>query len=199
MELSAHEIAAEMRAAALQAADPVAAVMAALRLDTSAGTLRVGGPERSAVLPLADFDRVFVLGAGKAGTAMAGAAEAVLGGLDAWRGGLVVVKDPPPLSAGGSPLPQTVELVQAGHPLPDRRGVEAARRIDALARAAGPHDLAVVLISGGGSALLADPASPLTLEQLGAVTNALLRAGATIDELNAVRKHLSALKGGRLA
>ena len=84
---------------------------------------------------------------------MAQAAEAALGDLPAWQGGLVIVKDPPP-----APGPATIELVQAGHPLPDARGVAAAQRIGALARAAGPHDLVLALISGGGSALLADPA-----------------------------------------
>lgn len=190
LELSARDAAAQMRAAALEAADPAAVVTTALQLDAAAGTLTVGDRR----LALGDFDRVFVLGAGKAGAAMARAAETTLGSLDSWRGGLVVVKDPPPADG-----PATIELVQAGHPLPDRRGVEAAARIGALARAAGPHDLVLVLISGGGSALLADPAPPLTLDMVGAVTNLLLRAGATIDELNTVRKHLAALKGGRLA
>src|SRR5689334_12512911 len=130
LERSAREVAAQMRAAALQAADPAAVVTAALQLDTAAGTLTVG--DRQLVLDA--FDRVFVLGAGKAGAAMARAAETTLGALDAWRGGLVVLKDPPPPDG-----PTTIELVQAGHPLPDRRGVEAAARIGALARAAGPH------------------------------------------------------------
>lgn len=179
-----------LNTAALAAVEPGNAVRAALHLDAAAGVLRVGG----AALLLADYDRIFVLGAGKAGAAMAAAAEALLGGLESWRGGLVIVKDPPP-----APGPATVELVQAGHPLPDARGVEAARRIGALARAAGPTDLVLVLISGGGSALLADPAPPLTLVDMQAVTDALLRAGATIGELNTVRKHLAALKGGRLA
>ncbi|MDQ2808678.1 MAG: DUF4147 domain-containing protein, partial [Chloroflexota bacterium] len=189
-ELSVREIVDRLNAAALRAVDPAVAVRAALRLDAEAGLLTVGGT----TLQLEAYDRLFVLGAGKAGAAMALAAEAVLGGLEAWRGGLVIVKDPPPI-----PGPTTIELVQAGHPLPDARGVEAAQRIGALARAAGPDDLVLVLISGGGSALLADPAPPLTLADVQAVTDALLRAGATIGELNTVRKHLAALKGGRLA
>ena len=189
-ELSVREIVERLNAAALGAVDPAVAVRAALQLDAVAGLLTVG----ETTLRLEAYDRLFVLGAGKAGAAMAQAAEAVLGGLEAWRGGLVIVKDPPPV-----PGPATIELVQAGHPLPDARGVEAAQRIGALARAAGPADLVLVLISGGGSALLADPAPPLTLAAVQAVTDALLRAGATIGELNTVRKHLAALKGGRLA
>src|SRR5689334_2052366 len=188
--LTARAVAAHLRAAALAAVDPARAVADALERDPQAGTLAVAGRK----LTLAEFDRIFVLGAGKAGAAMAQAAEATLGDLPTWQGGLVIVKDPPP-----APGPATIELVQAGHPLPDARGVEAAQRIGALARAAGPHDLVLVLISGGGSALLADPAPGLTLDVIGAVTNRLLRAGATISELNTVRKHLSALKGGQLA
>ncbi|HUS16447.1 MAG TPA: DUF4147 domain-containing protein [Chloroflexia bacterium] len=183
------EIVTALNAAALAAADPTAAVAAALRVDAD-GMLTVGGRQWA----LAAFDRIFVLGAGKAGAAMAHAAERALRDQPAWRGGLVVVKDPPP-----APLPATIELVQAGHPLPDSRGVEAARRISALARAAGPDDLVLILISGGGSALLADPAPPLTLADVGAVTGTLLRGGAPIEALNTVRKHLAALKGGRLA
>ncbi len=188
--LTARAVAAHLRAAALAAVDPACAVADALARDPQAGTLTVAGR----TLTLAEFDRIFVLGAGKAGAAMAQAAEAALGELPIWQGGLVIVKDPP-----AAPGPATIELVQAGHPLPTARGVEAAQRISALARAGGPHDLVLVLISGGGSALLADPAPGLTLDVIGAVTNRLLRAGATIGELNTVRKHLSALKGGQLA
>ncbi|HMA36114.1 MAG TPA: glycerate-2-kinase family protein, partial [Chloroflexia bacterium] len=193
-QLNPRAVAAHLSAAALQAADPAAAVAAALQFegprDGAPETLRVG----PWYLALATYERIFVLGAGKAGAAMAGAAESLLGHHPAWRGGLVLVKDPPP-----APGPATIELLQAGHPLPDRRGVAGAQRLAALARAAGPQDLVLVLISGGGSALLADPVPPLTLEQVGAVTGALLRTGASIGELNAVRKHLATLKGGRLA
>ncbi len=189
-EPDAREIVATLCAAALEAVDPAAAVRAALAHDPDAGTLTIG----DTVLRLAAYDRLFVLGAGKAGAAMARAAEQMLGDLPIWRGGLVVVKDPPP-----PPLPATIELVEAGHPLPDARGVTAARRIAALARAAGPTDLVLLLLSGGGSALLADPAGGLSLGDVSTVTDRLLRAGATIGELNTVRKHLAALKGGQLA
>jgi hydroxypyruvate reductase len=134
---------------------------------------------------------VLVLGCGKAGAAMACAVEAVLG--DRIAEGFVVVKD-------GYTLPtRVVELAEAGHPVPDRRGQAAAERMLSLARSAGPRDLVIFLISGGGSALLPAPAPPLTLEEKQDVTRLLLAAGADIGELNAVRKHLSMLKGGQLA
>src|SRR4029077_11880014 len=92
-----------------------------------------------------------------------------------------------------------IELAEAGHPVPDERGRAAAERILSLAGRAGPRDLVVFLISGGGSALLPAPAPPITLAEKQEVTRLLLGAGATIGELNAVRKHLSRLKGGQLA
>ena len=142
-------------------------------------------------LDLRDVDRVLVLGCGKAGAAMARAAESLLG--DRIDQGLVVVKD------GYTLATRVVELAEAGHPVPDGRGQAAAQRILALARSAGPRDLVMFLISGGGSALMPAPAPPVTLEEKQEVTRRLLGAGATIGELNAVRKHLSLLKGGQLA
>jgi hydroxypyruvate reductase len=142
-------------------------------------------------LDLRGVERVLVLGCGKAGAAMARAAESLLG--DRISQGLVVVKD------GYTLATRIVELVEAGHPVPDRRGQRAAERILALAESAGPRDVVIFLISGGGSALLPAPAPPLTLEEKQDVTRRLLAAGATIGELNAVRKHLSLIKGGQLA
>jgi glycerate 2-kinase len=134
--------------------------------------------------------RTIVVGAGKASAAMARAfEEAGTGPL----GGLVVTRR-------GHAVPcEHIEIVEARHPVPDRAGEEAARRILDLARALGPQDQMVCLISGGGSALLALPAPGLTLADKQTVTRALLRSGATIGEINTVRKHLSAIKGGRLA
>src|SRR5258707_4489032 len=134
--------------------------------------------------------RTIVLGAGKASAAMAKAVE------DHWPGpldGLVVTR-----TGHGIPC-ERIEVVEAAHPVPDERGRDAARRILALAEAAGPDDLVLCLISGGASALLALPAEGLTLEDKQAVNRALLRSGADIGEMNTVRKHLSAIKGGRLA
>jgi hydroxypyruvate reductase len=136
-------------------------------------------------------DRVFLLGAGKASGAMAAAAEDALG--DRVAGGFVVVKD-----GYGVPLTR-VEVVECGHPVPDARGLAASARLLDVARAAGERDLVLFLVSGGGSALTPAPAPPITLEEKQALTRLLLASGATIGELNAVRKHLSLFKGGQLA
>ncbi|HEY1795817.1 MAG TPA: glycerate kinase [Stellaceae bacterium] len=134
--------------------------------------------------------RTVVIGAGKASAAMARAFEL------AWEGelsGLVVTRR-------GHAVPcDRIEIVEASHPVPDAAGEDAARRILALAAGLGADDQLVCLMSGGGSALLALPAPGLTLADKQAVTRALLRSGATIGEINTVRKHLSAIKGGRLA
>jgi glycerate 2-kinase len=130
-----------------------------------------------------------VVGAGKAAAAMAKAVE------DHWPGpltGLVVTR-----YGHGVPCSR-IEVVEAGHPVPDAAGQDAARRILALTGDLGPDDLLLCLISGGGSSLLALPADGLTIDDKQAVAKALLKSGAAIGEMNAVRKHLSAIKGGRL-
>ncbi len=124
---------------------------------------------------------------------MAEAASAVLG--DALTAGLVIVKEG---YAGGS-LPQSVAVLEAGHPVPDARGVQGASRLVELLARTTAEDLVVCLISGGGSALLHLPAPGLALEDLQALTRALLECGATINEINTLRKHLEQLKGGGLA
>jgi glycerate 2-kinase len=140
---------------------------------------------------LRQYRRIFVVGAGKAGASMAKAAERVIG--DRITAGLINVKD-------GHTLPlERIELNECGHPVPDERGVEGARRIAAIAEEAGEDDLVVCLISGGASALLPAPVPPITLEEKQAVTKLLLASGANIHEINAVRKHISAIKGGQLA
>jgi hydroxypyruvate reductase len=140
---------------------------------------------------MADFDRVQVIGAGKAGAAMARAVERVLG--RRITGGIVNVPDETTAKA------RRIALKPASHPIPDERGVEGARSILELAGNAGPRDLLIAVISGGASALLPAPAPPLTLDAKQEITRELLRAGATIHELNTVRKHLSLIKGGQLA
>ena len=141
-------------------------------------------------LPSPVAGRTVVVGAGKASAAMARAFETRwLGPLE----GLVVTRH-----GHGVPC-QQIEIVEASHPVPDAAGEEAARRILGLARDLGRDDQLVCLISGGGSALLSLPAPGLSLADKQAVTRALLRSGATIGEINTVRKHLSAIKGGRLA
>ena len=141
-------------------------------------------------LPQAPAGRTVVVGAGKAAAAMARAVER------AWDGpleGLVVTR-----YGHGVPC-ERIEVVEAAHPLPDAAGREAARRILDLARGLSAGDLLICLISGGGSALLALPADGISLEDTRAVDAALLRSGPTIAEMNCVRKHLSAVKGGHLA
>jgi len=141
--------------------------------------------------------RTLVLGAGKAGGAMAAAVDA-LWPADAPLSGLVVTRYdhvPPAYRA----RPGRIEVVEAAHPVPDAAGLQAAERIVALTRNLSEHDLVLCLISGGGSSLLSLPAEGVGLELKQSVNKALLRSGAAIDEMNCVRKHLSAIKGGRLA
>ena len=137
------------------------------------------------------FRHVYVIGAGKAGASMARAAERALG--RTITGGLVNVK------YGHVVKLRRVELNECGHPVPDERGVAGAERIAAIASAAGKDDLVLCLISGGASALLPLPAPPVTLAEKQEATRLLLASGADIHEINTVRKHLSAIKGGQLA
>jgi glycerate 2-kinase len=160
--------------AALAAADVRPLVLAALA--------NVAPPPRG---------QVIVVGAGKASGAMAAAVEEALG--DRVSRGMVAVKD------GYLAATHRIRLLEAGHPVPDERGAAAAREIVAEVESAGPDDLVLVLVSGGASALTPAPAPPVTLADKRAVTRLLLSAGATINQLNAVRKHLSLLKGGQLA
>ena len=171
----------EILSAGLAAADPKDAVLRSVRLE---GNTILAGGERF------EADRVFVLAAGKAAGAMARAAEELLG--ERLAGGLVVTKDE------HAPGPEHLETIFAAHPEPDERGVEAARRAEELAGSLRDGDLLLALISGGASALLADPAPEIGLEDIKRLTGALLRSGADIGEINAVRKHVSVHKGGGL-
>jgi len=141
-------------------------------------------------LPQPPKGRLIVIGAGKASAAMAKAVE------ENYRGpveGLVVTRY-------GHAVPcDAIEIVEAAHPVPDEKSVLAARRIRDIAEGAGPDDLVLALISGGGSALMCLPVPGLTLADKQAVNRALLASGAAIGEMNVVRKHLSAIKGGWLA
>ncbi len=140
-------------------------------------------------LPAPPKGRTIVIGAGKASAAMARALE------DHWPGpleGLVVTRY-------GYEVPcERIEIAQAAHPVPDAAGLAASRRIADLVTGLSADDLVIALISGGGSSLLVAPAPGLTLADKRAVNSALLASGATISEMNCVRRHLSALKGGRL-
>jgi glycerate 2-kinase len=148
-------------------------------------------------LPVPPKGRTIVLGAGKAAAAMAHAVEAHWPN-DASLSGLVVTRygHIPARLAG---VTQRIEVVEAAHPVPDAAGLAASRRILELAEGLTADDLVLCLISGGGSALLTLPAPLLDLSEKQRITQALLASGATITEMNCVRKHLSAIKGGRLA
>ncbi|HEX6211403.1 MAG TPA: DUF4147 domain-containing protein, partial [Methylomirabilota bacterium] len=185
-----------MRARARAAADAIwrAALAAGDVAPLLQRHLQLSGHHLSAgplVLDLDRVRRVLVLGAGKAGASMAGAVEALLG--PRVSEGFVVVKD------GYRTPTARIEIAEAGHPVPDGRGLAASARLLALAGSATADDLVLVLVSGGGSALTPAPAPPVTLEEKQTVTRLLLAAGAPINELNAVRKHLSRFKGGLLA
>ena len=151
----------------------------------------------AAFLPPPPRGRTLVLGAGKAGGAMAAALDA-LWPAGAPLSGLVVTRydHVPP---GYRAKPGRIEVVEAAHPVPDAAGQQAARRIAALTQGLTADDLVLCVVSGGGSALLALPADGVTLDEKQAINKALLKSGAAIDEMNCVRKHLSAIKGGRLA
>jgi hydroxypyruvate reductase len=141
-------------------------------------------------LPPAPKGRLVVVGAGKASAAMSRAVE------DNWQGpleGLVVTR------YGHGVACKHIEIVEAAHPVPDAAGMAAAARMMDLVRGLGHEDLVLALMSGGGSAVLSNPAAPVTLEMFRALTSALLKCGANIVEINIVRKHLSTISGGRLA
>ncbi len=142
-------------------------------------------------LDLDAFERVLVVGGGKATAPMARAVEQLLG--DRVAGGRINVK------YGFAEALDRITIVEADHPVPDRSGVDGTRRIMDLLAQAGERDLVISLISGGGSALLPQPAGRIRLEEKQSVTRKLLECGASIDEINAVRKHISGSKGGQMA
>jgi glycerate 2-kinase len=185
--------------AALAAADPAAAVLRHVHVRDNA---LLAGRTR---YPLRGIRKIHVVGAGKAGAAMAQAIEKL--GLPAAQRGASLInvkyghlaKPARASSAVSSKKPRWIELNECGHPAPDERGVRGAERIAEIAASAGPDDLVICLISGGASALLPLPAPPVTLEEKREVTTLLLASGANIHEINAVRKHISRIKGGQLA
>jgi hydroxypyruvate reductase len=169
----------------LNAVDPKAAVRRVLRRDGN--VLTVGDRTYN----LSNLEKVYVVGAGKASAAMAEAVETILE--DRLSGGIVNVK-----VGHGAPL-ESIRIVEAAHPVPDEAGVQGTRKILELLQKTDEHDLVICLLSGGGSALLPCPAASLTLEIKQQVTQLLLDCGANIHEINVIRKHISAVKGGRLA
>ena len=175
----------EILQAALSA-DPYTATLVALAGDAAA-------QEGLATIP--PTGKIYVVGAGKASAMMARAVENALA--DRIVSGLVIVKDGH-TATGGAPL-NRITLREASHPIPDERGVASTSDLLRIVSEAGRDDLVICVISGGGSALLIQPAEGITLEDVRAITRLLLKSGASINELNAVRKHLSAVSGGHLA
>ncbi|PUA33743.1 MAG: hypothetical protein B9J98_02020 [Candidatus Terraquivivens tikiterensis] len=172
---------------AIRAVQPEELLRKKLRLKDR--TLTVDGVK----VELTDFDEVVVLGAGKATHRMCRYLEGLLG--DRIKRGIIIV----PHGVVSDYASTSVRVRGGGHPVPDKEGHEAAKELVEVARSTGPKSLVLVLISGGGSALMPLPAEPVTLEDKVEVTRALLKSGATIDEVNVVRKHISMVKGGWLA
>lgn len=143
------------------------------------------------IYDLSDYENIFVVGAGKAGAAMAAEMENILG--DRITDGIIIVK------YGHLAGLNRVKIIEAGHPIPDQNGLKGAKAIKTLAESAGADDLVICLISGGGSALMPLPSQDLSLADKQKITDVLLDCGATIHEINTIRKHLSDIKGGMLA
>jgi glycerate 2-kinase len=182
---------ARVMAAGLAEVDPKRVVARYLRRQGS----RLWASDRP--YDLDSIDKIWLVGAGKAGAPMAEAAGRAVG--DRLSGGLVVVKEGHLPLGPTNPALEKVEFFEASHPVPDQRGLEAARRMIRLLESAGENDLVICLISGGGSALLNAPPAGISLEDLQALTGALLASGADIQEINSLRKHLDRVKGGGLA
>jgi len=173
----------------IDAVQPSKAVRRFVQLED--GKIVLGRGQDRRLLDLEGFDRISVVGAGKATASMARALEDLLG--PRLFRGVINVKY-------GFTEPLTrIKTVEAGHPLPDASGIKGTAEILRLLKEAGERDLIFSLISGGGSSLLPQPAKPLTLEEKQALTQALLDSGATISEINTVRKHISSAKGGWMA
>ncbi len=170
---------------ALRAVDPVEAVKRHVKLEGE--DLTVNQTHYS----LRDYGHVYVIGGGKAGASMGSAVETILG--ERITKGVINVK------YGHLSELKKITLNEVGHPIPDQKGVSGAEEIISLLELLGKKDLVICLISGGGSALLPSPADGISLQDKQEMTNLLLECGATINEINAIRKHISKLKGGGLA
>ncbi len=175
---------------ALSAVNPSIILKDRLRIKGDRLLIRTKGDSEK-VFDLSGVHKIFLVGTGKASNAMAGAVEEILG--DRITRGVITTKY-------GHLLPlKKTEIIEAGHPLPDRKGYEGAKKIQHLLKESGPEDLVIFLLSGGGSALLPFPADRIDLKEKQEVTQLLLDCGADIKEINTIRKHLSKVKGGGLA
>jgi hydroxypyruvate reductase len=179
---------ARVLTAAILAVEPGAAVHKVLRREGDRLTLG------EKAYDLSKIRHVYVIGAGKAGAPMAYAAVEILG--DHLSAGIVIVKDGYAKNSGDI---QDLTLLEAAHPVPDQRGVQATQRMIRLLQETQTSDLVICLFSGGGSALLVSPPSGISLDDLQSLTSLLLACGASINEINNIRKHLDQVKGGNLA
>ena len=178
--------AARLQQAALRAVDPAEAVYTALA--------RIGDQLliESRAYDLRSFARVYIVGAGKAALPMAEAVSEVL--RDQLSHGVIITK----YGHSDRTLPDHIRVREAGHPVPDQNSIDATRELAALLASATSHDLIIVVLSGGGSALMTRPADDLSLADIQVTTQLLLRAGATIHQINSIRKHVDDIKGGGL-
>jgi glycerate 2-kinase len=170
---------------ALKAVDPIEAIKRCLKMEGE--DLKVNGKTYS----LRDYKHISIIGGGKAGAPMASAVEEILG--DRITKGVINVK------YGHVSQLKRVKLNEVGHPIPDQKGASGAEEIVGLLEQMGSNDLVICLISGGVSALLPSPIEGISLKDKQKMTNLLLESGANINEINAIRKHISKLKGGGLA
>jgi len=174
----------------LTAVDPYSAVKRFIRIEGNRLVLGMEGGRKSEI-DLTEFDRISLVGAGKATAPMAKAIEELFG--KRIQKGMVNLK------YGFTEELAFTEIIEAGHPVPDENGAKGTRKILDFLDNAGERDLVFSLISGGGSALLPQPAGGITLSEIQEITRSLLSCGANIDEMNAVRKHISSSKGGQMA
>jgi glycerate-2-kinase len=184
--IEGRRLAADIVDTALREVDPYKATRETVRFDDKDGLLRV----KDDVFDLKDVKNLYVVGAGKATYPIARALDEILG--DRIRDGLVAVKD------GQSEPLSHIRVFEAGHPIPDERSFEACKEVFKIVDRAGPGDLVITIVTGGSSALCSHPVPGITFDEKRAVHDLLLRCGAEIKEINTVRKHLSAIKGGRL-
>ena len=171
----------------IKAGDPRSSVQKWIALDEN--RLKIADCE----VALDKVGKIVIVGGGKAGTAMATTIEQILG--DLLSGGIVNI----PVGTMPKDYHGKIQFTEVTHPVPNDAGVEGARNMLSLVKSLTEHDLVIFVVSGGGSAIIPLPANGITLSQLQEVTRLLLKSGATIHELNTVRKHLSAVKGGQLA
>ena len=175
---------------ALSAVDPSRILRDGIRIERGRLWIRIEENSEK-VFDLNTFDKIFLVGTGKASNSMAQAVEEIFG--DWLSKGVITTKY-------GHLLPlKRTEIIEAGHPIPDQKGYEGAKKIQRLLKESGPKDLVIFLLSGGGSALLPFPADGIELKEKQEVTQLLLDCGADIIEINTIRKHISRMKGGWLA